>query len=115
MIKLTDTTAIALSLSSLAPFTASNLSGRPGNADTEAMGSFIAGWGEHIRESAAAAVYTVWSYGTAIAWTADGTHWTMLAENPGKQTTAKQMGAVRTALESMAGDGITVAAISRNG
>lgn len=115
MIKISDTAAIALSLSSLAPFTASNFSGRPGNADTEAVGSFIAGWGEHIRESAAAAKYAVWSYGTAIGWTADGTHWTVLAENPGKQTTAKQMSALRSALESMSGDGITVATISRKG
>lgn len=115
MIKTSDTAAIATALTVLAPFTASNFSGRAGNADTEAVGSFILGWGDHIKESAAAAIYTVWSYGTAIAWTADGTHWTMLAENPGKQTTAKQMSALRTALESMSGDGITVTTISRKG
>lgn len=101
MIKTTDTTSIALNLSTLAPFTASNFSGRPGNADTEAVGSHIADWGQHIKKSAAAAIYTVWSYDTAIAWSADGTNWTILAENPGRQTTAKHLGTVSRALGSL--------------
>lgn len=101
MIKLSDTKTIILNLSTLAPFTASNFSGRPGNADTEAMGSHIADWGQHIKESAAAAKYTVWSYDTAIGWTADGTNWTILAENPGFQTTAKHLGTLSRALGSL--------------
>lgn len=101
MIKLTDTAAIELHLSTLAPFTGSNFSGAPGAMDTEGMDSHIMGWGEHIRKSAAAAVYTVRSYNTAIAWTADGTNWTILAENPGRQTTAKHLGAVSRALGNL--------------
>jgi len=107
MIKISDTATIALNLSTMAPFTGPNFSGRPGNADTDAMGSHILGWGEHIRESAAAARYTVWSYDTAIAWTGDGVNWTILADNPGRQTTAKHFSAVRSALGSLTGITLT--------
>ena len=112
MIKLSDIKTIALNLSTLAPFTGSNFSGRPGNANTDAMGSHILGWGEHIKESAAAAIYTVWSYNTVIGWTADGTNWTILADNPGQQTTAKHMSAFRQAVAALEGSSLTE--ISKN-